>query len=166
MRNRYCQKDAWCNKGHDDGEGVCVAGVQKGTMARCESRYRVGHIANKYRFYNAWIAKGREHTCLFGKVCGIWPQYPNSSGSRDVSLSEMHEHVRIEVVGPAEIVGLTETDRPARDVGPAKKDREWRLGGLGVMAHKGCKDREMHEVTDIHKRIKIKSKPSTGTKRA
>ncbi|GJY76103.1 putative RNA-directed DNA polymerase [Tanacetum coccineum] len=29
---------------------------------------------------------------------------------------------RIEVVGPAEIVGLTETDGPARDVGPAEKD--------------------------------------------
>ncbi|GJY60076.1 hypothetical protein Tco_0459968 [Tanacetum coccineum] len=44
---------------------------------------------------------------------------------------------RIEVVGPAEIVGLTETDGPARDVGPAEKDREWRSGGLGVLAHKG-----------------------------
>ncbi|GJW80040.1 hypothetical protein Tco_0144015 [Tanacetum coccineum] len=101
--------------------------------------------------YMLGLLKGSEHSCVeLAQGERMAPVSIFQAGFLKCSLSEMQEasywgcqnlvghSARIEVVGPAEIIGLTETDGPARDVGPAEKDREWRSRGWWVFMPDTC----------------------------
>ncbi|GJX24094.1 DNA polymerase epsilon catalytic subunit, partial [Tanacetum coccineum] len=125
--------------GLDTWDGLGGSGVWAGEGERVVvvvGPYRLA-IANKYRFIHAWIAKGREHTCVLGKVRGCPSIHIPSGFLKCHCLKCMRWMVMLAVeqfrlhIGAAEMVGHF-----SPDVGPAEKDREWRSGGLGVMAHK------------------------------